>query len=121
MIASQQNGEVKLCHAGYPSLSNSTSAGSNGLYIDRGEHNYPYPDFDPRFLYKPEESLPNYPHKTDDVRLTTGPPKYTNDISGCLIFISDIEAPIIVGNAGFSFPMLYQSVLLSHVFTNKHK
>ena len=67
--------------AGYPSLTNTTPAESDELYIDRGEHYYPYPDFDPKFFYKPDEPLPNYPLKTDHIKLTTEPLKYTNDLA----------------------------------------
>ena len=56
-------------YTGYSSLENKTPAGSSGLYIGGGEHYYPYPDFDTKFFYKPEE--PNYPLKIDVVKRTT--------------------------------------------------
>ena len=65
--------------------------------------------------------MPSYPLKTDDVRLTTEPPKCTNAISRCPLTISDNEAPIIVVNAGFSFQVLFPRVLLYYVFTNINK
>ena len=87
-------------------------------YVGGGEHYHPYPDFDPKFFYKP---LPNYPFKGDDANLSTELQKYTNGIFRCLLTISDIEAPIIVVNAVFSFRVLYPSVILSYVITNNQK
>ena len=42
-------------YAGYPSLRKTTPTGSNGLHISGAEH-HPYADFNPKFLYKPEET-----------------------------------------------------------------
>ena len=67
-------------------------------HIGGGKHYYPYPVFDHKFFYNPEESLPKYPLKIYDVKLIIESPKYTNGISRCPFTISDIEVPII----GFS-------------------
>ena len=108
-------------YVGYSSLKNTTPIGSGGLYIGGGQHYYPYPDFYPKLFYKRKEPLPNYPLKIDHVKLTTELPRYKNGISRCQLTISDIEAPTIVVNAGFSFRVFYPSLLLSYVFTNLHK
>ena len=47
-------------YAGYPSLTNTTPAESNKLYIGEGEQYYLYPSFHPKFFYKSEEPLQNY-------------------------------------------------------------
>ena len=108
-------------YAGYLNLTNTTPAVSDRLYIGGGEHYYPTPKYIESFKYKPEKILSNYPLKIDGVKLTTDSLRYANGIVRCPLTISDVESPTVVVNDGFSFRVLYPSVLLLYVFTNKPK
>ena len=64
-------------YASYSSLTNSSPAGSNGLYIGGGEGYYPYQDFDSKFFYKLRSRIIH----SRLMMLTAESPNYTSSIN----------------------------------------